>query len=162
MARPPARGGVELLGIDLARLRPTDRPGLRRRIGMVFQTPRLIGDLTSWDNLALAVRAAERDGTPFESDIKAVLAWVGLGRRSHFLPGDLDLEGRRRLALARAVINRPDLLIVDEPAGEGGAAILGLLADLSAAGTPLLMASRDEAFAAGFGAGVTRIAGTAP
>jgi ABC-type ATPase involved in cell division len=159
MARPPGRGGVNLLGIDLARLHPDDRWRLRRRIGMVFQTPRLVDDLTARDNLALAVRAAQRDAAPFDNDIKAVLAWVGLGRRGHFLPGDLDEEGRRRLALARAVINRPDLVIVDEPAGQGAAAILRLLADLNAAGTPLLMATQDEALASGSGAEVSRIGG---
>ena len=156
-ARPPTRGGVELLGADLGRLAARDRPRLRRRIGMVFQTPRLVADLTARDNLALAVRAAGRDSSPFEGDIKAVLAWVGLGRRGHFPPADLDVEGRRRLALARAVINRPDLVIVDEPAGEGGMGLLRLLADLNASGTPLLMATRDEDLAEGCGAEVTRL-----
>ncbi len=159
MARPPGRGGVELFGRDLARLRPDDRPPLRRRIGMVFQQPRLVGELSARDNLALAVRAAGRHEAPFETDIKELLAWVGLGRRSHFLPGDLDVEGRRRLALARAVINRPDLVIVDEPAGEGSMAILRLLADLNQAGTPLLMATRDEDLAGRSGAEVSRLGG---
>jgi cell division transport system ATP-binding protein len=159
MARPPARGGAELFGEDLASLRPEDRPRLRRRIGMVFQTPWLAGELSAHDNLALAVRAAERHGEPFENDIRELLAWVGLGRRSHFRPEELDIEGRRRLALARSVINRPELVIVDEPAGEGGMAILRLLADLNAAGTPLLMATRDEALAEGCGAEVTRLGG---
>ena len=161
MARPSARGGVELFGRDLARLRPEDRPPLRRRIGVVFQQPRLIGDLSCRDNLALAVRAAGRDGKPFENDIKEVLAWVGLGRRGHFLPADLDVDGRRRLALARAVINRPDLVIVDEPAAEGGMAILPLLADLNQAGTTLLMATGDEDLAGRSGAEVTRLGGGA-
>lgn len=160
MALPPARGGVELFGSDLARLRPDDRPRVRRRIGMVFQSPRLIDELSAQENLALAVRAAGRDGEPYGNDITAVLAWVGLGRRGQVPSADLDEEGRRRLALARAVINRPDLVIVDEPAGEGGAAILRLLADLNAAGTPLLMATRDEDLAASSGAEVTRIGGT--
>jgi cell division transport system ATP-binding protein len=159
MARPPGRGGVELFGADLARLRPDARPRLRRRIGMVFQSPRLIDDLSARDNLALAVRAAGRDDRLHENDIKAVLSWVGLGRRGHVRAADLDEEGRRRLALARAVVNRPDLVIVDEPAGKGGTAILGLLADLNAAGTPLLMATRDENLAARAGAEVTRIGG---
>jgi cell division transport system ATP-binding protein len=165
MARPPGRGGVELFGKDLARLRPDDRPALRRRIGMVFQTPRLAAELSARDNLALAVRAAGRDDKPFDNDIRDLLAWVGLGRRGHFRPGELDTEGRRRLALARALINRPELVIVDEPAGEGGMAILRLLAELNAAGTPLLMATRDAALAEGCGAEVTRIgapAATAP
>jgi cell division transport system ATP-binding protein len=161
MARPPARGGVELFGEDLARVRPAARPGLRRRIGMVFQQPRLIGDLSARDNLALAIRAADRDRSPYEDDIKALLAWVGLGKRAHFLPGDLDAEGRRRLALARAVINRPDLVIVDEPSGQDGQAVLRLLADLNAAGTPLLIATVDEDLAALSGAEVTRLNVTA-
>jgi cell division transport system ATP-binding protein len=155
LARPPARGGVELFGIDLARLPQSDRFRLRRRIGFIFQHPRLIEGLSARDNVALAAEAAGRLPADYASQIEELLAWVGLGRRAGMMAGGLDEEGRRRLALARAVINRPDLLIADEPAQEGGLAILGLLADLNEAGTTLLMTTQDLDLAAQSGAEVT-------
>lgn len=155
LARPPARGGIELFGRDLATVRPRDRHGLRRRIGFIFQHPRLIADLSAWDNVALAAATADREAADYAAQIDEVLAWVGLGRRGAMMAGGLDEEGRRRLGVARAVINRPDLLIADDPAADGGLAILKLLADLNEAGATLLMAMGDVDLAAQTGADIT-------
>jgi cell division transport system ATP-binding protein len=155
LARPPARGGVELFGRDLATVPQRDRYRLRRRIGFIFQHPRLIEDLSGRDNVALAAEAAGRRPADYASQIEELLSWVGLGRRAGMMAGGLDEEGRWRLALARAVINRPDLLIADEPTLEGGLAILKLLADLNQAGTTLLISTQDLDFATQSGAEVT-------
>jgi cell division transport system ATP-binding protein len=155
LARPPARGGVELFGLDLGQVEPRDRYRLRRRMGFIFQNPRLVEDLSSRDNIALAAEAAGRRPADYASHIEELLAWVGLGRRADMMAGGLDEEGRRRLAVARAVINRPDLLIADEPGLESGMVILKLLADLNEAGTTILMATQDLDLAARSGAQVT-------
>jgi cell division transport system ATP-binding protein len=157
MARPPARGGVELFGRDVATVRGPDRFALRRRIGMMFQDLRLIDDLSAYDNVALAARAAGRRRGSYGAQIDELLAWVGLARRADDPAGDLDDEGRRRLALARAVINRPDVVIADEPSGSNGMAILKLLSDLNQAGTAILIATRDAELAARSGAEVTHL-----
>jgi cell division transport system ATP-binding protein len=157
LARTPARGGLQLFGQDVARVPRPARHMLRRRIGMIFQDLKLVDDLSADDNVALAVQAAGRGGQGVATEIAEVMSWVGLGQRRQAMAGALDDEGRRRLALARAVINRPDLVIADEPAGKTGQAILALLADLNQAGTAILLATRDGALAANAGAEVTHL-----
>ncbi len=160
LARPPARGGLELFGKDVARVRPTNRYAVRRRLGVIFQDLRLIDELSSHDNIALAARAAGRRAGSYDREIGELLAWVGLARRADTPAADLDEEGRRRLAVARAVINRPDLVIADEPSGGTGLAILRLLSDLNQAGTAMLIATRDADLAMRSGAEVIDLSAT--
>jgi cell division transport system ATP-binding protein len=154
LARPPDRGVVELFGRDIAKVRPTARYALRRRIGMVFQDLRLVADLSVRDNVVLAARAAGRAPEDYDQPLAEVLSWVGLGKFDDAPVSALDEEGRGRLAIARAVINRPDLLIVDEPYGE---AVLKLLSELNRAGTTMLIATRDADLATQSGAEVTAL-----
>jgi cell division transport system ATP-binding protein len=154
LARPPYKGRLELFGRNVARVRPAARYALRRRIGMIFQDLRLIDALSARDNVALAARAAGRAPDDYDKPIAEVLAWVGLARRADDPASELDAEGRGRLAVARAVINRPDLLIADEPGGE---AVLKLLSDLNRAGTTMLIATRDAELADQSGAEVTAL-----
>ena len=162
VARQPAGGRVDVLGRDLASLSRAERPLLRRRIGMVFDEPRLIDDLTAFDNVALAARAAGRKAAAYRDHVAELLTWIGLGARMASLPGGLSAAEQRRLAIARAVINSPNLLIADEPTGrlEGTArfGVLRLLADLNRAGTTVLIATRDSVLAEGSGAAVIRLA----
>ena len=152
LARPPDRGAIELFGRNVARVRPAARYVLRRRIGMIFQDLRLIDALSGRDNVALAARAAGRSPDDYEKPLAQVLGWVGLARQADEPVSHLDAEGRGRLAVARAVINAPDLLIADEPVGE---AMLKLLSELNEAGTTILMATRDADLAEQSGAEVT-------
>jgi cell division transport system ATP-binding protein len=166
VARQPAGGQVDVLGRDLTSLPAKARPALRRRIGMVFDEPRLIDDLTAFDNVALAARVAGRKVAAYRDQVAELLTWIGLGARMASLPGQLSPADQRRLAIARAVINSPNLLIADEPTGrlEGTArfGVLRLLADLNRAGTTVLIATRDSVLAEGSGAPVIRLAGGAP
>jgi cell division transport system ATP-binding protein len=154
LARTPDQGVVELFGQNVARVRPTARYALRRRVGMVFQDLRLIENLAVRDNVALAARAVGRTPEDYGSPLREVLSWVGLANRAAEPTGELDHEGQGRLAVARAVINRPDLVIADEPSSE---AVLKLLSDLNRAGTAMLIATRDAELAAESGAEVTTL-----
>jgi cell division transport system ATP-binding protein len=158
LARPPAMGVMAIFGEDVASVPPGSRHSLRRRIGTIFQQLRLIDDLSAYDNLALAARAADRAPEDYGQEITEALGWVGLGRRADSMVADLGEEGRRRLAVARAVINRPELILADEPAGRHGPAIMRLLADLNAAGMAILLATRDGTIAASAGGDVTHLA----
>jgi cell division transport system ATP-binding protein len=159
LARTPAAGGLDLFGQDVARIPRAERYRLRRRIGMIFQDLRLIDELSVHANVALAAVAAGREPDDYGRDVQELLAWVGLGRRAEAAAGTLTEEGRSRLAVARAVINRPELVIADDPAGPAGRTVLRLLAELNGGGAAVLVASSDEALIATAGPDATWLGG---
>ncbi|HSZ50559.1 MAG TPA: ATP-binding cassette domain-containing protein [Caulobacteraceae bacterium] len=163
-ARPPREGRMALFGRDLSQVSPAERPSLRRRLGVISRDLSLAEDLDAFDNLALAARAVGRKPRDYRKPAEELLAWTGLSAQPGAPAGELSEEGRRRLALARALINGPDLLIALEPAGAltGGprTAILKLIADLHSAGMAILLISADESLARS-GAQVVRL-GSAP
>jgi len=148
MAEQPISGRVELFGHDLTTLPRRERPALRRRIGVIFQDFRLLDHLSAFDNTALAPRIAGRKAAAYRNDVAELLAWVGLGSRMDALPATLADGEKQRLAIARAVVNQPELLIADEPTGNVDDAIaqriLRLLSELNRVGTTVLVASHDE------------------
>jgi cell division transport system ATP-binding protein len=154
LALPPDRGVIELFGRNLAKVRPSARYALRRRIGVIFQDLRLIDELSARDNVALAARAGGRSADDYDKPLVEVLSWVGMTRKADEPVSHLDADGRGRVAVARAVINRPDLLVADEPEGEG---VLKLLSDLNRAGTTMLIATSDSDLASQSGAEVTAL-----
>jgi cell division transport system ATP-binding protein len=152
---PPPRGSVEVFGVDPARLDPIERPRMRRRVGLMFQDQRLLPDLDVFANVALAARVARRRLRDYAPEIGELLIWVGLGGRGSDPISRLTEGEKRRLCLARALINRPDLLLADDPTSGLGEkaerAILRLIAEVNAAGTPVVFATRDRALAEGVG-----------
>jgi ABC-type ATPase involved in cell division len=159
-ARPPREGRIELFGHDLRGVAPIARPSLRRRLGLISRDLSLAEELDAFDNLALAARAVGRRPRDYARPAGELLAWTGLSERADRPAGELDEDSRRRLALARALINGPDLLIALEPAGtlQGSErfAILRLIADLNAGGMAVLLISADESLARS-GAQVVRL-----
>ena len=149
LAEPPSRGLVTLFGQELATARRQDLPPLRRRIGVVFQDFRLLNHLSVYDNVALPLRLAGRRDQDYAHDVKELLSWVGLGDRMQAKPPTLSGGEQQRIAIARAVVARPDLLIADEPTGnvdpEMGARLIRLIAELNRLGTTVLIATHDRA-----------------
>jgi cell division transport system ATP-binding protein len=147
LAEQASRGRIEIFGQDLATLRRKDRPVMRRRIGVVFQEFRLLDHLSVFDNAALGPRIAGRKPADYRADVADLLQWVGLGARMHAMPTALSGGEKQRLAIARAVINRPDLLLADEPTGNVDEAmamrILRLFTELNRVGATVLIASHD-------------------
>ena len=148
LAERPSRGTIELFGRDVDAVHAMDRPFLRRRIGVVFQEFRLLEHLSAFDNVALPLRIAGAKPESYRADVAELLAWVGLKERMHALPPTLSGGEKQRLAIARAVVNRPDILLADEPTGNVDDAhairILKLFVDLNRLGTTVLIASHDE------------------
>src|ERR1700722_67494 len=148
LSEQASRGKIEIFGQDLAMLTRADRPLMRRKIGVVFQEFRLLEHLTVFDNAALAPRIAGRKPAAYRSDVADLLAWVGLGDRMHAMPPALSGGEKQRLAIARAVINRPDILLADEPTGNVDEAmalrILRLFSELNRVGATVLIASHDS------------------
>jgi len=156
LAQPPARGLFQLFGRDVSSVGRDERLALRRRIGSAVGPPRFIDHLSVWDNAALVPRIAGRALADYRPQVDEVLAWVGLGRLSDGLPSVLDPAQKARLALARAIAGRPEILVIDdlaeELAGEAPAAanadVPRLLTEIHRAGITVIAAGADPAAAA--------------
>jgi cell division transport system ATP-binding protein len=122
-------------------------PGFRRRIGVVFQDFRLVGHLSTFDNVALPLRVAGVDDKDLKAPVTEMLAWVGLADRASARPATLSGGEQQRVAIARAVIGRPELLVADEPTGnvdpEMAKRLLHLFDSLNKLGTTVIVATHD-------------------
>ncbi|WP_411287487.1 cell division ATP-binding protein FtsE [Phenylobacterium sp.] len=148
LAGKPSKGTIHLFGQDLATVAADKRPKLRRRIGVVFQDLRLLDHLPAFDNAALPLRISGHKAADYRGDVAELLNWVGLGSRMQALPPTLAGGEQQRLAIARAVVNRPDLLLADEPTGnvdhEMALRIFRLFVELNRLGTTVLIATHDQ------------------
>jgi putative ABC transport system ATP-binding protein/lipoprotein-releasing system ATP-binding protein len=145
----PSQGTVELFGQDLATLNETALAKLRGgKIGFIFQFPSLLPTLTVLANASLPLRFAER---PEPDRPRALLEQAGLGDRLHFFPHQLSAGESRRVAVARALVNRPCLVLADEPTGdldpETELTILNVLLEAHQQGATLLLSTHNPALA---------------
>jgi cell division transport system ATP-binding protein len=156
LAQPPARGLVQLFGRDVSTVRRDERLALRRRVGSAGAPPCFFEHLSVWDNAALVPRIAGRAQGDYKAQVDEVLAWVGLGRLADHAPSTLNAEQKARLALARAIANRPEILVIDgldEDLGESShqeaaTGVTRLLTEIHHAGITVIAACRDPAAAA--------------
>jgi len=147
LAHRPSRGNIYMFDQDVAHNDRTTLPRLRRRIGVVFQDFRLLDHLTAVENVALPLRIAGGKGPEIEEHVKELLSWVGLNDRMQARPPTLSGGEKQRLAIARAVINRPDLLLADEPTGnvdpDMAKRLMHLFVELNKLGTTTVIATHD-------------------
>ena len=150
----PTHGAVWFDGRPLHRRSERERAILRReRIGFVFQSFNLLPSLTVRENVALPANLAGRRGATLWRRVDELLAAVDLADRARRLPAELSGGQMQRVAVARALVMEPDLVLADEPTGNldqvSGAAVLSLLFGQATAGRALVMATHDAAAAAG-------------
>jgi cell division transport system ATP-binding protein len=154
LAERPSRGRLTLFGTDTSTLDRAARAALRRRIGMVFQETWLIDELSACDNVALPLRIAGGAEREVRDNARALLAWIGLEDRADAPAGVLSGGERQLVAIARAVVGRPGLLVADEPTGKGGSETALLLVRvcerINRLGTTVLIASDDLELAGRF------------
>jgi putative ABC transport system ATP-binding protein len=148
----PTSGSIVVHGEDLGRL---NERGLalfrRRRIGMIFQFFNLIDDLPALDNVALAAQLTGVSAAHARRRARELLDELGIGSRANMYPAQLSGGERQRVAVARALMNRPALLLADEPTGaldsRAGEQVMDLLLDLNQIGQTLLLVTHDERLA---------------
>lgn len=152
LALRPSRGEVEVLGLRTSRAARAALPAVRRRIGVVFQDFRLLPYLSVYDNVALPLRLAGRPEASIRADVTEILRWVGLEAKARSAPPELSGGEQQRIAIARAVVHSPELLLADEPTGNldtrQARRLLALLAEMNRAGTTVVVATHDEALVA--------------
>ncbi|RMG31804.1 MAG: cell division ATP-binding protein FtsE [Gammaproteobacteria bacterium] len=145
----PTRGQVLVDGCNIARLPRRRIPAHRRRIGMIFQDHRLLHDRTVFDNVALPLVIAGADPREIPRRVRAALDRVGLLGQERARPITLSSGEQQRVGIARAVVNRPDLLLADEPTGnldpDLSREIMHLFERFHARGTTILIATHDLA-----------------
>ena len=146
---PLLSGEAHVGPFDLANLKSKQIPYLRRSLGIVFQDFQLLMDRSVEDNLRFALEATDwRDKAAMKERIDQVLQAVGLANKAHRLPHQLSGGEQQRAAIARALLNEPDLILADEPTGnldeETARGIMRLLFDINRRGTAILMVTHNQ------------------
>jgi len=113
----PSGGTVFFESINVHRLKNKELTDLRRRIGVVFQDYKLLPNKTAFENIAFAMEAVGKTEEEIMSDVPHVLELVDLSEKLHHFPHQMSGGEQQRLAIARAIINQPELIIADEPTG---------------------------------------------
>lgn len=144
----PTKGTVFVLGKELTRLQGWKVPGLRRQIGTVFQDFRLLPGKTVYENVAFALQVLGRPTSEIKQVVPETLETVGLASKGQRLPEELSGGEQQRVAIARAYVNKPKILIADEPTGNLDPAtsvgIMKLLDRINKTGTTVIMATHDS------------------
>lgn len=147
---PLLKGQGEVLGYDLAKIKKREIWQLRRKLGVVFQDFRLLTDRNVFENLAFVLKATQWKGKhEIEARVKEVLKSVGMEDKIDKMPHELSGGEQQHIVIARAILNDPELLLVDEPTGnidpETSDKILDVFIRLNKEGKTVLMATHDYA-----------------
>lgn len=147
MAERPTDGEVRVSGFSSKRIRRRDIPRLRRRVGVVFQDFRLLRDRTAEENLTFALEVTEARESEIKGKVQRLLASVGLPARASSFPDELSGGEQQRIAIARALVHEPAVLLADEPTGNlderAARGVLDLIREINSTGTAVLMATHD-------------------
>ena len=144
----PTKGTIHVAGQELNRLSSWKVPALRRQIGTVFQDFRLLPGKTVHENVAFALQVIGKKNSEIKQLVPETLKTVGLSGKGERLPEELSGGEQQRVAIARAYVNRPKILIADEPTGNLDPAtsvgIMKLLDRINKSGTTVIMATHDS------------------
>src|SRR5262245_5586988 len=144
----PTRGRIMVGGRDLARLKRSKVPMLRRNVACVFQDFKLLPNRTAYENVAYALKVQGENRDAIRKKVPEVLTLVGLGAKVNSHPDELSGGEQQRVSIARAVVNHPPLLVCDEPTGnldpDTSVGIMQLLYRINRSGTPILLVTPDR------------------
>ena len=145
----PTKGEIFVAGKNIGRLSAWKVPFLRRNIGTVFQDFKLLGEKTVFENVAFALEVIGKPRHVIESRVPEIINLVGLGDKLRNYPNELSGGEQQRVSIARAFVNRPLILLADEPTGnldpQTSVDIMKLLDRINRIGTTVVMATHDNA-----------------
>lgn len=147
---PLTKGEGNIVGYDLATLKESDIPFLRRKLGVVFQDFKLLNDRTVKDNLLFVLTATGwKDKNAMDQRIDEVLDKVGMKTKNFKYPYQLSGGEQQRIAIARALLNNPEIILADEPTGnldpQTSVEVMEVLQEINKNGNTILMATHDYA-----------------
>lgn len=144
----PTNGKIYFNNQNLATLEDDDLQKVRRRIGAVYQDYKLLGNKTVFENVAYIMEAAGKDDEEIEREVPKVLDVIGLKEKTNNFPEELSGGEQQRLAIARALVNYPDMIIADEPTGNldpyNAYEVLSLLEKINRAGKTVILSTHDR------------------
>lgn len=144
----PTHGTIEIGGWDITKILDKDIPTLRRQIGVVFQDFKLLQKKTVYENIAFALQVADIPPSRIREVVPRVLKIVGLDDKHHRYPNQLSGGEQQRVAIGRALVHQPKILIADEPTGNldtlNGRDILELLKKINEFGTTVALVTHDR------------------
>ena len=157
----PNRGHIYLFGQDVTQAAHLQVHQLQRQIGIVTQDFKLIDDLNVFENIALPLRVTGASRDSYASDVADLMNWVELGSRMAAYPATLSAGEKQRIAIARAIITRPKILLADEPTGnvdpEMARRLLRLFVEMNRLGTSVIIATHNQALLQQYNADVFAI-----
>ncbi|ULO07987.1 cell division ATP-binding protein FtsE [Paenibacillus sp. 19GGS1-52] len=144
----PTKGQISVGGFNIGKLKPRKIPYVRRNIGVVFQDFRLLPKMTAFENIAFAMEVIEAPKKVIKKRVNEVLDLVGLRSKANREPSQLSGGEQQRIAIARAIVNSPSVIIADEPTGnldpETSWGIMQLLDEINFRGTTIVMATHNR------------------
>ena len=145
---PLENGQGEVAGFNLAELKHSDVPFLRRKLGVVFQDFRLLGDRSVYENLAFVLKATDwKDDILIDDRVKEVVKMVGVEQKLNSMPHQLSGGEQQRVAIARALLNNPEIILADEPTGNldplTSIEIMQIFKNLNQEGKTIIVATHD-------------------
>lgn len=144
----PTTGDIIVNKKNLGKMRRFRVSAYRRTLGIVFQDYKLLEDRTIYDNVACAMKVAEATNAEIKQRVPQVLRQVGLGRKFKSFPQELSGGEQQRAAIARAIVNKPSIVLADEPTGNldprHAREIMKILEDINNAGATVVVATHDR------------------
>lgn len=144
----PTSGSIMINGVNLAKMKDSRVPLLRRHIGVVFQDFKLLPKLTVYENVAFALEVIEESPKVIKKKVMEVLDLVGLKHKARFYPNELSGGEQQRVSIARSIVNSPKIVIADEPTGnldpENSWGIMELFETINDRGTTIVMATHNR------------------